>query len=1089
MQRKRNMLSFWNYSTVALLLDAYLAVEQGQGSRKVMLDRLEKAFQRYIQEKGIAPSSGMISRPELEMKYGKLEYAMTQGKRGLMGAPDMRIQDIVKIYRTKRYLYDIYLRYGSQDSGWQICGKPKGGESERKETAQETVGCDQPASPADLEKPVQISSPDKDQKTGNSSFSLYRWATAEVKPVFNGRVTETGKQKEVQQHRPACADDKDKLPVIEEKMNNPQASTGYALETSVSKNVLQKETGKEHYEWQKGRSDEQSGFSNGVNKYQWISLNTPIEELGFPTRIFHCLYWNKLQTVKDLLDFPADQWSSLRNMGAKGRDFLLTEIEKIKCAMKQPHPPQPLRKAEETPKEFPREEKVIHVPDWKEWFKTIGRALELPPRTIRKYLLNQEFEASQGEQAAMDLLWEWPETRAFLREKIGNFLDTTRGKGASREELLAMLPAPFRDADRLQTLLRNLAEDRRIRLYGTMVYPLYPMLEEYVQRIPNERKRKIISLRLDGLTLEETAKATGITRERVRQIQKRWLSPKLKTEEIRYLYFWEKYPALESSDVQYVLNLPDRTRRYLEFIESLPASDELETPARTEALRHVAEDGELTEDARQRARRCADELDGEFFIGGARIQKNRSSLMKYVVQTYARDKVTYREVVKHYHQLLNELGVDSNKSYSIGPGYINKLSLSDYVLWNRKESLRYYDIPARKYSALLDALHLEKLQDVEYSTLKFFRDLPDVMRTYDIRDEYELHNLLRKIWQRDDRNVGLDEHHQVTFAKMPTIRIGHVDRYTQIYRFIQEHEPIKKADLIPMYAEAYGVRIQSFQGNAPLQAFDRYCYGGEYRIHWEGLSEEVVAELKPFLMEDLYRKRDISEIYMGIVNGNPWDINAYVLHQLGFESHGDYVIRETYDSAADLFHHVLTAADIVDLRDRRYYRNYSPFGVAADALAADYRVLEVEPDIFYSGRELEKRGITAESMRAFCQNVKAFVPKEALFTVHSLRQHGFPLPWTDAGISDFFYNSVLSADKSDFASLFCGGGRLFYNGALDRQLSVSDLFVHVIDRTWEALSIGELQTLIQQQFGLRTKPEKIREFVKANVQYKGKILF
>ena len=95
------------------------------------------------------------------------------------------------------------------------------------------------------------------------------------------------------------------------------------------------------------------------------------------------------------------------------------------------------------------------------------------------------------------------------------------------------------------------------------------------------------------------------------------------------------------------------------------------------------------------------------------------------------------------------------------------------------------------------------------------------MRDYDIRDEYELHNLLRKIWQREDRNARLDEHHQVTFAKMPTIRIGKPNRYDQIYQFILEHEPVKKADFISLYAKEYGVKIQTFQGNAPLQDIDQ----------------------------------------------------------------------------------------------------------------------------------------------------------------------------------------------------------------------------------------------------------------------------
>lgn len=34
---------------------------------------------------------------------------------------------------------------------------------------------------------------------------------------------------------------------------------------------------------------------------------------------------------------------------------------------------------------------------------------------------------------------------------------------------------------------------------------------------------------------------------------------------------------------------------------------------------------------------------------------------------------------------------------------------------------------------------------MEITSLKLFRDYPDLMREYDIRDEYELHNLLKKL--------------------------------------------------------------------------------------------------------------------------------------------------------------------------------------------------------------------------------------------------------------------------------------------------------------------------------------------------------
>ena len=63
--------------------------------------------------------------------------------------------------------------------------------------------------------------------------------------------------------------------------------------------------------------------------------------------------------------------------------------------------------------------------------------------------------------------------------------------------------------------------------------------------------------------------------------------------------------------------------------------------------------------------------------------------------------------------------------------------------WHR---FRYYAIQEREYAPLLDALGLQYYEDMELSSLKLLRDNPELMAEYDIRDEYELHNLLKKIW-------------------------------------------------------------------------------------------------------------------------------------------------------------------------------------------------------------------------------------------------------------------------------------------------------------------------------------------------------
>lgn len=74
----------------------------------------------------------------------------------------------------------------------------------------------------------------------------------------------------------------------------------------------------------------------------------------------------------------------------------------------------------------------------------------------------------------------------------------------------------------------------------------------------------------------------------------------------------------------------------------------------------------------------------------------------------------------------------------------NKYSNSRKCLWKYGSKMRYYDIDSRDYKELLDTLALDRFSNTEISTLKFFNDFPELMNKYDIRDQYELHNLLKK---------------------------------------------------------------------------------------------------------------------------------------------------------------------------------------------------------------------------------------------------------------------------------------------------------------------------------------------------------
>ena len=85
---------------------------------------------------------------------------------------------------------------------------------------------------------------------------------------------------------------------------------------------------------------------------------------------------------------------------------------------------------------------------------------------------------------------------------------------------------------------------------------------------------------------------------------------------------------------------------------------------------------------------------------------------------------------------------------------------------------------------LFNELGLDNYIGLEISTLKLFLANPDLMAEYNIQDEYELHNLMKKC---EDKLPDIG----ITLGRMPFIAIGNADRAKQVEEFLFRVAPIE----------------------------------------------------------------------------------------------------------------------------------------------------------------------------------------------------------------------------------------------------------------------------------------------------------
>lgn len=668
-------------------------------------------------------------------------------------------------------------------------------------------------------------------------------------------------------------------------------------------------------------------------------------------------------------------------------------------------------------------------------------ALDLPlPDTVDEAYMDKIYTLSNIRKAAENTLV------AQLRQA---------GAGFSKSALLNRMPAGT-SMDTLNGLLEDLDEQGKIDIADGVVENAPPTVLEYVMSIPDERTREVLLDRLHGVTLEETGARFGITRERARQITKATLAamPKLREDQYRDLY--AKYD-ISLEDFMLAFGESPESYRYLELLRK--------RGKKREKIRKMMDDETIPLKLRRKMERAI--FKDYVVVDGVRVYRSSAALARHTVLHHCIELTSMEQFMEKYRTVLAQCGLENEPAFDIeARTYENKLNICDYALWNQWRSFRRYIMADYDFTLLLDTLSLETMEDQELSTMKYFRDYPELMKLYDIRDEYELHNLLKKVWDRGDR---------VRFKKMPTIEIGHPNRDDQVRALLMQNAPITNLELAAKYEDLYGAKSFTAMINY-FKCIECYLANGVYRIDLPGLPEDRKQHMMEVLTEDFYRLSELKVIYLQEYPGSdPNDLNSYALKELGFRIYTDYVVSRRFPSATAYFRQMLLGdgTGYSDMREAsRRYTGIVAYSSELYNMKANREIVEFEPSQFVSAALLEKSGISAKHLDDYCASAFRYATSHRLsyFTVTSLRTNGFRHPLQDRDFQEWFFSSLLAEDRDRFSNQRMGKTRVFRTG--DQAVRLDDFFRTVLGNCGK-IALDDFQTVLTRDYGFSMQPDKI----------------
>ena len=635
-------------------------------------------------------------------------------------------------------------------------------------------------------------------------------------------------------------------------------------------------------------------------------------------------------------------------------------------------------------------------------------------------------------------------------------------RGLSLKEMEEKLNLPEQvTEERLKKIIGTLLAEGELEYVDYRCYRNYKSFSDQLElcdTIP-DRSRDIIRRRLQGETLEKIGTDLEVTRERVRQIIKKD-SQKVRDwnemhtgmaffDEDYYRYFYETY-AFEKNDAIQWFGMTVDICSYLDMMDAKRGKEDLQ-----EAIDdHQNLDAGLRLKVKNYLNR------NKLFIDGMWVEKRRKDLEEAVVRKFCRDSVSFEEFVRIYNQFLEEEEVvyDENIYCTEAVYRTRKNHLSDerYILWKQNEQLRYYDIDGRDFSELLDKLNLDAYENTELSTAKFVEDYPEILEKYDIRDQYELHNLLRKI-------IPEGSYHDFHCGRMPMIRFGEFDRDAAILDILIDHAPVSTQELCSILHAEYGYDPAVAMGSY-LRSFDDYYFKGMYIVDQKAMTAERKEGLARELTDDFYYIDEIRRKYTSLFpEADPGEVNPYNLKTMGFSVYSRYALQH-YDTLETYFEDILTREDIIDISPyRKRYAYVQLFSQKLMELKRDLQIVEFEPNQIIHFRRLEESGISREMVWDFCDKVYEFIEDGAYFSAAFLRQAGFETELYDLGFSDWFYASLLIADpRFSFGMMY--GNIILLKGR--ENITIKSFETYLI-RKYDSIDVYDLMSEMTDLYGCR----------------------
>ena len=588
--------------------------------------------------------------------------------------------------------------------------------------------------------------------------------------------------------------------------------------------------------------------------------------------------------------------------------------------------------------------------------------------------------------------------------------------------------------------LNKLKNDNKIELSMDGIKVKKISIMDYINSIEDKKRRNIMTMRLNGSTLEEIGTCEGVTRERIRQISTKFLAEIPDVKESKYKNIFEKYNFNEEEFCK-IYNEPKHTYYYLKLACDSGNIDLI--------------DGLDSIDFNDYQKNIIRKLRNIISIYGKNTSGSKNEIIKILSEEYATEGITIDDFTKIYNNFVKDnsnIDLDLSDNRSIE----HILSRQDNIVFDFGRKFRYIEVASIDKSLINRLKNAINLEDGYYSTLVIFNDNLDLMKEIDIRNEYELHSFMKK---------NQDIFTNIRFDRMPNFSLGDTDKHEFTMNKINEMSPMSVNDFLEFMEKNYGHKSNTFLSYLTME-FGDYINDSFIDSDVIEITDSLILELKKVITEPIYSLDSVKELLKANGYTNIDEIiTKNSMYKIGYKIRSSYILRKDYDSVEDYF---IKLAMISDFIPNDNILTSSTYSISIKRVEKSYDIVSISNKEFITITKLKKLGIDKEMLNKFCNDVYTSFENITYFTIYNIK-NTIDTSWIeDNGFDDIFYECLV--ETIDNVKYLRINNQKIYS-FIDDNVEVEDIINEfMVD---DSIYVDELVDYIKNKYGIDVSPDKL----------------